>query len=183
MEHITHNQESGSLQEAMDRYADMLFKIAYLRLLNVHDAEDVVQEVFWQYLQRTEGFEGPEHEKAWLIKVTLNACRKIWRSAWNRHRSADELEEHNIGEIRSASDDILGPEDIVAAEDERRQLLEAVTSLPPKYRDVIHLFYYEDMSIREIAGVTGRKESTVTSQLTRARELLRNKVREEYDFA
>lgn len=172
-------EEYGCLQEKIDRYSDMLFKIAYVRLMNMHDAEDVVQDVFYRYLQRREGFTDEEHEKAWLIKVTLNACRKIWRSAWNRHRSDEEVV---INESFPVEESVQGPEDSTIAAEDSRILLEIVKSLPAKYRDVIHLFYYEEMSVKEIARVTGRKDSTVTSQLTRARDILRKRLREEYDF-
>lgn len=167
-------------QLIIDQYSDMLFKIAYLRLKSVQDAEDVIQEVFYQYLKRTEGFSDGEHEKAWLIRVTLNACHKVWRSAWSRHRSDEDVVLYeNFADDSSQP----GPEENLVAAVESRMLLEAVGTLPAKYRDVIHLFYYEEMSVREIAVATGRKESTVTSQLTRGRELLRKILKEEYDFA
>ncbi len=168
------------LQDTVDRYSDMLFKIAYIRLKNIQDAEDVVQEVFYQYLKRAEGFEDSEHEKAWLIRVTLNACGKIWRSAWNRHRDDYGLDTY---EQLFAEEWLPGPEEGLLEADIYRRLLAAVKALPAKYRDVIHLFYYEEMAIKEIAEVTGRKESTVTSQLTRGRELLRKRLKEDYDFA
>ena len=168
------------LQKTIDKYSDMLFKIAYLRLQSVQDAEDVVQETFYQYLKRTELFSDEEHEKAWLIRVTLNACRKIWRSAWNRHRSDGDV---ILYEEFADADSEPGPEESLVAADNSRMLLEAVRTLPAKYRDVIHLFYYVEMSVKEIAEATGRRESTVTSQLTRGRELLRKKLKEEYDFA
>ncbi len=168
------------LQDIVDRYSDMLFKIAYIRLKNIQDAEDVVQEVFYQYLKRAEGFEDIEHEKAWLIRVTLNACGKIWRSAWNRHRDDYGLDTY---EQLFAEERLPGPEEGFLEADICRRLLAAVRALPAKYRDVIHLFYYEEMAIKEIAEVTGRKESTVTSQLTRGRELLRKRLKEDYDFA
>lgn len=177
---MTENRKDNTqLQMKMDRYADMLFRLSYLRLENVQDAEDVVQETFYRYLSRTGSFESEEHEKAWLIKVTLNSCRKIWRSAWNRHRSGDcpeSMEEKTAGDTHC-------PEYCVLESEENRLLLAAVMLLPLKYRDVIHLFYYEEMSIKEIAQITGRRESTVTSQLSRARELLRKSLKEEYDFA
>lgn len=173
---IKDNQE---LQCKIDRYSDMLFKIAYIRLQNVEDAEDVVQEVFYQYFKREDSFDSEEHEKAWLIKVTLNACRKVWRSAWNRHRGGGEEDMNTY----SGGEEQLGLEDRFLSVESNRILLAAVKELPAKYRDVIHLFYYEELSIKEISEVTGRKESTVTSQLTRGRELLKRRLKEEYDFA
>ncbi len=173
-------RENQELQFKLDKYSDMLFKIAYMRLGNIQDAEDVVQETFFQYLKRKEAFENDEHEKAWLIKVTLNSCRKVWRSAWNRHRSDTDGEASE--ELRSEHIPQGLEESVILAEDSRL-LLEAVRSLPPRYRDVIHLFYYEELSIKEIGAVTGRRESTVTSQLTRGRELLKKRLKEGYGFA
>ena len=172
------------LQLKIDRYADMLFKISFLKLQNVQDAEDVVQEVFYQYVKRQESFAGEEHEKAWLIHVTLNACRKIWRSAWNRHRSREEIWEQDCKALSGRLEEpVPGPEESLMNEEEKEMLFRAVSALPVRYREVIHLFYYEELSVREIARATGRKESTVTSQLTRGRELLRKSLKEEYDFA
>lgn len=214
MEQLTKDYQNR-LQAAVEGYSDMLFKIAYLRLRNMQDAEDVVQEVFYQYLKRGEGFESTEYEKAWLIRVTLNACRKVWRSAWNRRKidvSEEQYEQFSRsgavkgGGYAGAADstaavslaghkepsgsfdpadsfDLMGPEERLVAEENCRLLLKAVMGLPAKYRDVIHLFYYEELSVKAIAAVTGRRESTVTSQLTRGRELLRRSLKEEYDFA
>lgn len=180
-------RDSSELQVKIDCYSVMLFKIAYLRLQNVQDAEDVVQEVFYQYIRHEEAFLSEEHEKAWLIKVTLNACRKLWRSAWHRHRGGD-IEDMNKYGSDNADNLIQGKaarnlEEEILKVEKGRLILQAVKALPVKYRDVIHLFYYEDMCVKEIAKVTGRKESTVTSQLTRARELLRKSLKEDYDFA
>lgn len=175
----------NELQQKMEMYGDMLFKLSYVRLQNVQDAEDVVQEVFYQYLKTSRVFESPEHEKAWFLKVAVNTCRKLWRSAWRRHR-ADQAPEEEWTEAESAegAETAAGgePEEEAVRQEEHRRLLEIVLQLPPRYRDVIHLFYYEELSVKEIARVTGRGESTVTSQLTRARELLRKSLKEEYDF-
>ncbi len=167
------------LQQKIDRYSDMLYRIAFLQLRNSQDAEDVVQETFYQFIKGRKEFETEEHEKAWLIKVTLNGCRKVWRSAWYRHREdlpAQELPED--GETAAGS----SMESAVLQEERRREILGAVMKLPGKYREVIHLFYYQQMSIKEIALVTERKESTVTSQLTRGRDMLRKNLKEEYRY-
>ncbi len=178
------------LQLKIDTYSDMLFKLSYLRLQNVQDAEDVVQEVFYQYLKKPQTFQSPEHEKAWFLKVTLNGCRKLWRSAWRRHRTSwPEGEPAEDGIWAQAAEpqadartEAREPEECFFRQEARTRLLQAVMSLPEKYRDVIHLFYYEELSIKEIARITGRGDSTVTSQLTRGRELLRKSLKEEYDF-
>jgi len=191
--------DNRELQQKIEEYTDMLFKLSYIHLQNQQDAEDVVQEVFYQYLKNSRTFESREHEKAWLLRVTLNACKKVWRSAWRRHRSdvyPEELrQEGNLagdGYPAAAERDqddttdtggaFPGPEETAIRREEHKLLMEAVLALPEKYRDVIHLFYYEELSVKEIARITGRGESTVTSQLTRGRALLRKSLKEEYDF-
>ena len=82
--------DNRELQLKIGKYGDMLFKLSLLRLQNPQDAEDVVQEVFYQYIRFYGTFQSEEHEKAWLLKTTMNACRKVWRSAWKRHRSSEE---------------------------------------------------------------------------------------------
>ena len=180
--------DERDLQLKIDQYGDMLFKLSYIRLQNVEDAEDVVQEVFYQYIKSDRSFQSPEHEKAWLLKVTMNACRKVWRSAWHRHRSdwqpdGDMREEIRPEDVCPDMDGFQsGPEETMFQKEEKRHLLNAVMALPAKYRDVIHLFYYEELSVKEIAKVTGRAESTVTSQLTRGRDLLRKSLRSGYEM-
>lgn len=180
--------DENNLQLKIDQYGDMLFKLSFLRLQNVQDAEDVVQEVFYQYFKSAKTFGSPEHEKAWLLTVAMNACRKVQRSAWRRHRSdwqpenGSDQEEAWRGKKVPEENQISGPEEEVFRKEEKRRLLDAVMSLSAKYRDVIHLFYYEELSVKEIARVTGRAESTVTSQLTRGREQLRKALKGEYDF-
>lgn len=170
-----------NLQQKIDTYGDMLFKLCLIRLQNVQDAEDVVQDVFYQYIRRIEPFESEEHEKAWLLKVAVNGCRKVWRSAWRRHRSDEEWQD-NAEEADRVTAANPGPEEYSLEREKQQRLLKAVMELPAKYREVIHLFYYQELSVRTIAEITGRGQSTVTSQLTRGRELLRKSLKEEYDF-
>jgi len=127
---------------------------------NVYDAEDVVQEVFLRAYEKAPEFESEEHETAWLIRVTVNLCNSRLRSPWKKHREP-----------------LL--DSYPAAEPEQRELLEHVLSLPPKYRAVIHLFYYEGYPVKDIAELTGQKESTVRSLLTRARQKLKSDLKED----
>lgn len=166
------------LQNKINGYSPMLYRIAYLQLKNNQDAEDVVQETFYQYIKSCKDFESEEHEKAWLIKVTLNGCRKIWRSAWYRHTGS--MPEWEIAEDNEKTDSNMEQE--LLQKERNREIMEAVMKLPGKYREVIHLFYFQQMSVKEIGMVTGRKESTVTSQLTRGRELLKKNLKEEYQY-
>ena len=170
------------LQEKIDSYSDMLFKIAYVRMGNRDDAEDIVQETFYQYFKTSKVFESEEYEKAWLIRVTLNGCRKIWRSGFYRRRS-DIPAPEQMAACEAEEMDERSPEESFLDKERARTVLEAVRKLPAAYRDVIHLFYYEEMSVKEIAEVLERKVSTVTSQLTRGRELLKKSLKEEYDLA
>ncbi len=170
------------LQQKIDSYSDMLFKIAYVRTGNRADAEDIVQETFYQYLKTSKVFDSEEYEKAWLIRVTLNGCRKMWRSGFYRRRSDVPAPEHGTAKELDEIGE-RGPEEHFLDKERARTVLEAVQMLPPAYRDVIHLFYYEDLSVKEIAQVLERKVSTVTSQLTRGRELLKKSLKEEYDLA
>ena len=165
------------LQEKIDSYSDMLFKIAYARMGNRADAEDVVQETFYQYFKSSKEFDDEEYEKAWLIRVTLNGCRKIWRNGFNRRRS-DDVDPKKEPETGDCS-----PEEVFLDKERARTVLEAVWRLPTAYREVIHLFYYEELSVKEIALIWERKISTVTSQLTRGRKMLKRSLKEEYDFA
>lgn len=167
------------LQEKINNYSDMLYRIAFLQLRNNQDAEDVVQETFYQFIKNKKGFETPEHEKAWLIKVTLNGCRKVWRSAWYRH--IDAMPDGEAAADKAGETD-AGMENSILERERNREIMGAVMRLPRKYREVIHLFYFQEMSVKEISLVTERKESTVTSQLTRGRELLRKNLKEEYRY-
>lgn len=178
------DKEKQDLQLKIDGYSDMLFKLCFLHLQSRQDAEDVVQETLYQYLKREKPFESPEHEKAWLVKVALNGCRRLWRSAWYRHRcrqDAGELSESGMCPDDCSEKDLL--EEGMLKKEADRLVLQAVMELPVKYRDVIHLFYYEELSVKEIADATGRKESTVTSQLTRGREMLKRSLKEDFEFA
>lgn len=185
--------DDKEIQQKIDRYGDMLFRLSYMRLQNLQDAEDAVQEVFYQYLKNPRAFENAEHERAWFLKVTLNVCRKTWRSAWRRHQVSwmpdeDGRSEGDLGENTEPGRDtggaelLPGPEEFSVMQEERNRLLHAVLALPEKYREVIHLFYYEELSVKEISGITGGGVSTITSRLTRGRELLKKSLKEEYDF-
>ena len=170
------------VNSAIERYAGTVRRLCTVYLKNDTDTEDIFQTVFLKYVLSSVSFENEEHEKAWLLKTTVNACRKVWRSAWKRHRSSEEwtqiLEEGKGMQEGTAG----GPEEGLLQRETEKKLLEAVLALPVKYRDVIHLFYYQGLSVREIAQATGSKESTVTSQLTRGREILKRSLKEEYDF-
>ncbi len=158
-------------EQVMEFYMPMVYRIAFTRLANRGDAEDVTQEVFLRYFRAGITYQSEEHRKAWLIRCAVNCANSAAGSAWNRHRAAgdvlDNLSEQN-GEAGYSD-----CEESFEKTERRTAVLNAVMRLPDKYRTVIHLFYFEDMSITQISGATGLGESTVKSQLSRARKLLK----------
>ena len=141
-------------------HENRLYRTALAITGNVSDAEDIVQEAFLRAYKKAPEFESEEHAKAWLIRVTVNLCNSRLRSPW-RNRTGPFLDSYP------------------AAEPEQHELLEKISLLPPKYRTVIHLFYYEGYSIKDISRLTGQKESTVRSHLTRARQKLKSVLKED----
>ena len=146
------------VDRAVEQYSDMIKRICLYHLKNAADTEDVFQTVFLKYLLYEGNFEGPEHEKAWFIRVTLNACKDYLKSFF-RH-SALPLEEL--------------AEEAASIPPEQTEVLDAVLALPPKYKDVIYLHYYEGYSAGEISRILGKKENTVYSLLSRGRTMLKD---------
>ena len=143
-------------EEVVELYADTVYKIALSQMKRKEDAEDIFQEVFLNYMNCKKDFLSEEHEKAYIIRMTVNCCKKHFRSAWFRHRA--ELTE------------ITG---VVSRNDRKEDLYESVLELPAKYKLVIHLFYYEELSVAQISQALHIKESTVKSQLMRGRKMLK----------
>ncbi len=149
---------SNDLESLFATYGDMIYRLALVRTRSAADAEDVVQEVFLRCLRSKPSFESAEHQKAWLLKVTLNCSKSILGSAFRRH----SVPENAAGEIA------------VDAEEADSTVYDAVMRLPEKYRTAIHLYYYESYSVKEIAKIMRTTESTVKSWLHRARGLLKD---------
>lgn len=154
-------KEQITAEGAVDRYADMVYRLALSQMKNRADADDLFQEVFVRLVGNVHKLESWEHVKAWLIRVTVNCARKHFDQYWNKNVSGMEEAEQAENEVEN--DVLVGVHPVRLA----------VESLPSKYRLVIHLFYYEQFSVREIAKMTDRKESTVKSRLFRAREMLK----------
>ena len=146
-----------ALESVVRCYADMVYRLALAQTRSPADADDIFQDVFLRYAEKSPDFQSEEHRKAWLLRVTVNCCRSHFRSPWFR-RTASLDEAAHAASTASQTD----PVD------------EAVASLPAKYRTVVHLHYFEDLSTEEIAAATGQRASTVRSQLTRARAMLRD---------
>ena len=157
-----------SIRESIERYTDMVYRLAFSMVKNRYDADDIHQEVFIQYISHYSSLEYEEHKKAWLIRVTVNTCKNWWKSAWQR-KVCGMLEHHEVVE----------QEESILQWEERYPVMELVRNLPQKYKAVIHLFYYEEMSIKEIAEVLELKESNVRARLTRARQKLKEVLKED----
>lgn len=148
----------------MDRYKDNLFAVAFNVCKNAADADDVVQDTFVQYHTQNRQFESEQHIKAWLIRVAINRSINVARSLWRR--SSLPLEDY------MESLPFEAPEDST--------LFAQVMALPEKYRVVIHLFYYEDYPVKDIAGILKVSENNVKVRLSRGRALLKKALKEEW---
>ncbi|HAJ96837.1 MAG TPA: RNA polymerase subunit sigma-24 [Ruminococcus sp.] len=143
----------------VDEYKDTIYRTALTVTGNFADAEDITQEVFLKYFQFRPEFETKAHEKAWLLRVTINSGKNLLRSVWHSRRGEIDLTQ------------IPQPEN-----EKHPEVLQAVLSLPEKYRIAIYLYYYEEYSIQEIAGITGRTQTAIAQHLSRGRAKLRKKL-------
>ena len=153
---LTQEQRTQQVQ----RWGDMVWRLALARTASVPDAEDVFQDVFLQYFRHEDKFHTDEHRKAWLLRCTINRCKTLMASPWRRRTVP----------LDTAAE--------VGVEDDYREVYNAVLSLPEKYRAVIHLHYFEGLSVAEIAATLQSTEGTVKSQLSRGRALLRDMLEE-----
>jgi len=161
MEKQTLNWDN-SLEDVVAKYSNMVYKLAVCQMRNKNDADDIFQEVFFRYVKTRPCFDSEEHRKAWLIRVTVNCCKSMYSSAWLKK--------------------IVPLDDTITFETkEENDLFSELQKLPLKYRMVIHLFYYEDMSIDDICMALNKKPSAVKMQLLRARKMLKEIIKEE-DF-
>ena len=144
---------------AIELYADTVRRICMLHLKNHADTEDIFQTVFLKYLLSSKEFETPEHEKAWFIRVTVNACRDLLKSFFRSHTVSMEklLDQPSLPQ-------------------QDHEVLEAVLSLPVRYKDAVYLHYYEGYTAPEIAKILGKNVNTIYTLLNRARQLLREKL-------
>lgn len=150
------------------KYSDMVYRFAYSLVKNREDAQDIHQEVFVRYICARPAFEDEDHERAWFLRVTVNLCKNLWKTAWKR-KVIGGYEEREEGQIVEWQ--------------EEDSLIHVVKELPQKYRMVIHLFYYEELSIEEISRILHAKPSTVRTQLTRARQQLKKLLKEDRDVS
>ena len=148
-------------ERAIEQYADMIQRLCMIHLKNKADTEDIFQTVFMKYVLSSHAFESQEHEKAWFIRVTINACRDLLKSFFHRRTiSLEELSQQQPAQMSQDSFDVL----------------EAVWSLPPKYRDVVYLHYYEEYTAPEIGQILGKNVNTIYTLLHRSKQMLREKL-------
>ena len=139
-------------------YFEDIYRIAYSGCRNVQDAEDVTQETFFAMLQCKKIFESDAHVKYWLMRVAINKCKSIWRSPWKNRVSFADTE--------------LSP-DTPPLEGSDEKLYAALRQLPPKYAQILHLYYFEELKIQEISSITGLSGTAVSTRLLRARQKLK----------
>ena len=142
------------VNHAIERYADLVFRLCMVNLKNHADAEDVFQTVFLKYTLHNQPFASAEHEKAWLIRVTLNECRDLLKNFFRK----------NTVPLEEAACTVLTEHSIV---------LDAVRSLPKDSRDAVYLHYYEGYTAPEIAAILKKNPNTVYTHLTRGRTMLK----------
>ena len=164
---ITTKQQQARerITEAVRKYSTDLRRLAFSYLRCVADAEDAVQDVFFSYYRNSPNLDNEEHEKAWLIRATVNRCRDKLRSPWHKKRSEYPLAEDIAADLPQ----------------EQSELLYAVMALDIKYRLPLHLYYYEGYSIEEIAQLLDTPKSTISTRLRRAREQLKHELGGNYD--
>ena len=153
---------NDSIMDTVRMYADILVRLSFTYVKNKQDAEDIAHDVFIKLIEKKPIFESEDHRKAWLFRVAINLIKNRLKTSWFR-------------KTQSLDDNItlLTPEE--------NDVLSTVQQLPIKYRSVIHLFYIEGYNISEIAIMLSHKESTVGSQLHRARKMLKSKLEEDFD--
>lgn len=153
------------VQELAASYQGSLFAAAFNVCRNAQDAEDVVQDTFVQYYTTKKEFESEQHIRAWLMRVAVNKAKNVNRTFWRRNKiSIEDYMETLVFETPAAE-----------------TLFETVMQLPEKYRIVIHLYYYEEYAVREIAQILKLSESNVKIRLSRGRAMLKETLKEDWD--
>lgn len=149
---------------ALEVYGNTILRLSYSYLHNISDAEDILQETLLKLIRNQPAFESEEHQKAWLMRVAINLCKNKLKSSWFKTVA---IPEHYEAEALS---------------EEESDVLTVVNELPLKYREVVHLFYYEGYSTIEIASILDKKEATIRSLLHRARKQLEKSLKGACDF-
>ncbi len=151
-----------NVEEIFEKYKDNIFAIGFSYFKNSIDADDIVQETFYKLYRSGRDFESEEHLRNWLLRVAVNECKRVTLSSWFKKKVP--LEDY--------------AKTLVWQDPEESEVFLAVMSLPRKYRTVIHLYYYENYSAKEIAAMLGESPSAVSTQLLRGRKRLKEKLLE-----
>lgn len=149
-----------AVRQAIEEYASTVKRICFIHLKNEADTEDISQTVFLKYAMNDTVFENKAHEKAWIIRVTINACKDLLKSFFRKHTVSLDTYVEQEGVMDEAQSEVL----------------EAVLALPEKYRRVVYLYYYEGYPAAEIADILRINVNTVYTHLTRAKILLRKEL-------
>nr|WP_317380188.1 sigma-70 family RNA polymerase sigma factor [uncultured Faecalimonas sp.] len=152
-------RSEAEVRRVIDLYADTVKRLCMIYLKNEADTEDIFQTVFLKYFESKTKFENEAHEKAWIIRVTINCCKDLLKNFFrSKTVSLEEYIRQQPGEVFSEKDS---------------EVLEAVLALPEKYRNVIYLYYYEEYSAQEISDILKKNVNTIYTWLTRSKKKLK----------
>ncbi|MGN1095134.1 MAG: RNA polymerase sigma factor [Eubacteriales bacterium] len=149
----------ASINDVVEKYSSLVYRIARTNLKSGHDADDVYQDVFLRYIEKERTFESEEHRKAWFIRVTINRCKSFFTSSWRQKTTSIDDEDLQ--------------DKLVFDDSRQREIYEAVLGLPDKLKNTVILFYFESMSIAEISKTLKTTEASVKMRLMRARQALK----------
>ena len=164
MKNVMRNISNDEFEIKYNLFKPIIFNIAYSYLKNVSDCDDLVQDVFMKYLSSDEVFDTLDNEKYWLIRVTINTCINCVKSPWKKVIIDNDIN-YGVSEVDNSKEDMFN----------------LVSSLPIKYKNIIVLYYYDDLSIKEISEALNISESNVKKRLERARNILRDKIKKVED--
>lgn len=153
-------RSENEVYQAIEQYSDMVRRLCMIHLKNYHDTQDIFQTVFLKYTLSSVTFESKQHEKAWFIRVTINACKDLLKNFFRTHVIPIDEVSKQLFELSSDNIDVLN----------------AVRSLPPKYKDVVYLHYYEGYTAPEIANILHKNVNTIYTYLTRSKKILYEKL-------
>lgn len=148
--------EEQEAQRLVETYSDLILRLSYTYLNHTQDAQDICQTVFLKLWEKAPAFVSPDHERAWIIRTTANTCKDLLKSHWRK----------TTAPLEAAAA-------VPAPQPEEGSLLAAVNLLPPQYRAVIYLHYYEGYAAKEIAALLGKTPAAVASLLHRGRRRLK----------
>lgn len=162
----TITKSRDDIEQTVSEFSSTIFKTAYSYIKNRQSSEDILQNVLIKYMTDHTSFQDDQHKKAWLLRVTINECNSYYRK-FHFHYEYDDVKNEDGGSY----------------EMEKHDVYYAVMALPTKYRIIVHLYYYEQLSVNEISLILRMKENTVLSHLHRARKKLKKIMEVEYGYA